>query len=338
MARMKKRLLFTLTLMFAVWLAWTSIASAQSGDMPNRDMPDRRPPANRHHDHGFDGVSQAVNVSGTVIVEDAIVLELSIKPIDAVIERIELNRNVTLKDFQNQISVSLTELVEFEDLTNDGLTSDDIILGGFVLDSTNLNDVVIMESGDEVIYIITSIDNSFQMIIEINSTDNMPHDWKWSLIIEYDYLSPTSSLAVLHDLTIGSMHIIRERFGNSTEHPNEFGTRRISETHPRLPMFFRWDQNAMADGNNIDVLATNFNKSLSLSFVQGEIITYDPSIGVEQTSIDSADLELINLFDLQSVDKLLDAVFSPTPRGIGIAIVLTSIIAITILISKNKSK
>ena len=129
MTRMKKHLLLTFSLMFAVWLAWTPLASAQSGDMPSRDMPDRRPPVNRHHDHGFDGVSQAVNVSGTVTVENAITLELTIQPTDEVIERIEQNRDVTLQDFQNQISVSLTELVEFEDLTNDGLTSDDTIIG-----------------------------------------------------------------------------------------------------------------------------------------------------------------------------------------------------------------
>ena len=336
MARIKKRALFIFSLMFAVWLAWAPLASAQSGDMPNRDMPDRRPPVNRHHDHGFDGVSQAVNVSGTVTVEDAIILELTIQPTEEVIERIQQNRNVTLQDFQNQISVSLTELLEFEDLTNDGLTSDDTIIGGFALDSTNLNAVVMSENGDEVIYTITSIDNSFQMIIEIKSTDNMPHDWKWSLIIEYDYQSPTSSIAVLHDLTIGARRVIRERFGNFTEHPHEFETRMISETHPRLPMFFRWDQNATADGTEINVLATNFYGSLSLSFIQGETITYDPSIGVDQTSLDSADLELIDLFGVESVDELLDVIFSPTPRGIGIAIVLTSIIAITILIRKNK--
>lgn len=338
MARLKKRTLFTLTLMFAVWLAWTPLATAQQGDMPNRRMPPRQPPVNHHHNHGFDGHSQAVNVSGTVTVEDAIVLELTFKPTDEVIKRIEQNRNVTLQDFQNQISVSLTELVEFEDLTDDGLTTDDTVVSMFTLNSTNLNDVVMTEDGDEVIYTITSFDNSFQMNIEINSTDNMPHDWKWSLIIEYDYVSTISELAVLHELTMGNRHTIRERFTNSTEHPHEFESRRLSESHPRLPVFFSWDQTAFADDTEIDVIATRFDESLSLSFIQGDIIEYDPSIGVDQSAIESIESDLLEFFDVESAEKFLDKVLSPTPMGIGIAIMLTSVITIATLINKNKSK
>ncbi len=338
MARLKNRTLFTLTLMFVVWLAWTPLATAQQGDMPTRHTQHRQPPVNRHHDHGFDGTSQAVNVSGTVTIDEAIVLELTIKPTDEVIERIEQNRNVTLQDYENQISVSLTELVEFEDITDDGLTVDDTVVSTFTLNSLNLNDVVLSEDGDEVIYTITSLDNSFKMIIEINSTDNMPHDWKWSLVMEYDYASATSELAVLHELTMGNRHTIRERFANSTEHPMEFESRRLSESHPRLPVFFRWDQTAFADDSEIDVVATRYEESLSLSFNQGEVITYDPSIGADLSSIESFEFELMEFIDIESAEKLLDQVLSPTPLGIGIAIMLTAFITIATLINKNKSK
>ena len=77
-------MLFTLTLMFAFWLAWTPLAMAQSGDIPTRDRTNRHHLVNRHHNNGFDGISLAVNVSGTIIVDEAIVLELTIKPTDEI--------------------------------------------------------------------------------------------------------------------------------------------------------------------------------------------------------------------------------------------------------------
>lgn len=335
MARFKKRLLLLSTLILAIWLVWTPLATAR--DIPNRDRSNRPPPNNRHHDRGFDGASQAINVSGSVSLGEAINLELSIKPTDAVIERIEQKRNVSIQNFQNQISISLTDLIEFEDLTDNGLTEDDIVLSNFALNSSNLNDVVLTEIGDDVTYLITSFDNSFQMIIEINSTHDMPHDWKWSLIIEYDYTSATSKLAVLHELIMSNRHTIREQFRNSTDHPQEFEGRELREPHPRLPVFFRWDQSAMVDDTEIDVIATKYDESLSLSFAHGDIINYDPSIGVDQSSLDSIDLELIELVDLESATEFIDRIFSPTSLGIVLAIAFTALIAITTLIYKSKT-
>lgn len=341
MVNMNKRLLITTSLILAVWLIWSPLASAQ-GTMPP-EMPDRtnhrmEPPRNRRHDNGFDGANQAVNVSGTINVTDSINLSLTIKPSDEVIERMNSRGSMVVSDFQNVITVSLTQLVEYEDTTNDGLTDNDTIISTFNLNDENLQDIVISELDGETIYTITSEDGSFKMIIEINSTDNMPHDWKWSLEINYNFISDTSKLAVLHDIVIGRGNLIREEFASASAHPEAFDRRELSRSHPRAPMFFRWDQTAFADDQEIEVEATKYNESLSLSFLQGETINYDPSIGVDQESIESLDFELVNVFDLETVNKFIDQLSTPTARGLIIGILFVSTITMATLISKSRSK
>ncbi|MCE7734204.1 MAG: hypothetical protein GPJ54_04940 [Candidatus Heimdallarchaeota archaeon] len=337
---MKKHLIITTSLILAVWLIWSPLASAQ-GTMPP-EMPDRtnhrmEPPQNRRHSNGFDGANQAVNVSGTIDIADSITLSLTIKPSDDVIERMNNRDSMVISDFQNVITVSLTQLVEYNDTTNDGLTEDDMIISTFDLNDENLKDIVISELNGQTIYTIVSEDESFQMIIEINSTDNIPHDWKWSLEINYDYISDTSKLAVLHEIVIGRGDLIREDFASASAHPEAFDKRELSRSHARAPMFFRWDQTAFADDKEIDVEATKYNESLSLSFLQGDTISYDPSIGVSQESIESLDFELVNVFDLETVDKFIDQLSTPTARSLIIGILFVSTIAMATLISKSRS-
>ena len=78
--------------------------------------------------------------------------------------------------------------------------------------------------------------------------------------------------------------------------------------------------------------------SASLTVLQGETINYDPSIGVDQESIESIDFELINAFGLENVDEFMDQFSSPTTTGLIIGIISISAIAIVTLISKNRSK
>jgi hypothetical protein len=293
---------------------------------------------NNRRSNGFDGVSQRVNISGTINITESINLALTIKPTDEMLQRMSDRDGIDLSEFQNIISVSLTQLVEYEDVADDGLTDDDLIVSTFNLSSDNLQDISINENNEETTYSIISNDASFEMIIEINSTDNVPHQWKWSLIMKYNYVSDSSKLAVLHDITIGRGNLIREQFANASTHPDAFNKRELSRSHPQLPMFFRWDSSAFSNNLEIEVETTKYNNSLSLSFLQGETITYDPSIGTNLESIVSIDFDIIEIFNEETINEFIDQISSPTRRGLVLAIIFISTIAIVTLIKKNRSK
>jgi hypothetical protein len=313
------------------------LASGQ-GNIPPRhnDFPHRPDPNYRHHfgDRNFEGMSENFNITGAIDIDNGIILSISVSPTSDMIDnRISRSNEQgiypNISNFENTMSVNLSSLIEFEDKTGDGFTDDDTIISIYTLDEVSLNDVdyVVVDGLDT--YSITSVDSVFTMIIEVNSTNDLPHDWKWSLVIEYPFSSNTSSLAMIHQITA-------LRRGNMMKpYPkHSFSNHSLLNNDSAIPMRFAWDATASVDGGQEDITATTDGNIFSLSVIQGDLIDYDPSIGLDPQVIDDIENEMYQLFN---TEDFVDTVNSPTFKGllIGALLVTVTITASYIVRRKN---
>ncbi|MHA2248953.1 MAG: hypothetical protein ACXAD7_01260 [Candidatus Kariarchaeaceae archaeon] len=327
MNRIRKSLIPTLLL---VLLGLIPLASSQ-GSMPpgHHEIPHRPDPDYRHHfgDRNFEGMSENFNVTGTIHINNGIILSISVSPTSDMVDKrmsqaTEHGFYPNISTFENTMSVNLSRLIEFEDTTGDGFTDDDTIMSLYSLNDINLNDVQneVVDGLDT--YTITSTDSVFTMIIEVNSTNDLPHDWKWSLVIEYPFSSSTSSLAMIHRITA-------LRSGNLMKpYPkHSFSNHSLLNNDSAIPMRFAWDSTASVDGNEEDITATTDGSIFALSIIQGDLIDYDPSIGLNPQVIDDIENEL---YQLTHTKDFVDTVNSPTFKGLLIGALL---VTVTITIS-----
>ncbi|MHA2277069.1 MAG: hypothetical protein ACXAC2_14945, partial [Candidatus Kariarchaeaceae archaeon] len=212
----------------------------------------------------------------------------------------------------NTMSISLTKLVEFEDVTKDGYTSDDLVISDYTLNSSTLGEIQFY-SNNNSFTISSESDDLFTMIVELNLENGIPYEWKWSIILNYPFTSQTSTLAMLHEINAGSSWMADMHEENHMGDYNlMFEDNHMQDNHQYLPMFFSWDKFAEVDGVTQNVTASVAENVFALSFAQGSSIYYDPKIGVEPTSIAEVD-SILGSIDLP---EFIDVINSPTALGL----------------------
>jgi hypothetical protein len=175
------------------------------------------------------------------------------------------------------------------------------------------------------------------MTFEIVSQENTPHAFKWSIDLEYPFVSNSSKLAVFHNVATESKSMMDMMDGGMMG-DNSLMSNMMSDDDDYLPMSFNWDDEVMVDGVVKSIVSDVYNDFLTISFPSGSIISYDPVIGTEADNI-------INIDELLSDNPLLDELnyfgyvaFSPTIFGISIAMVSVIIILISgYVIGKKKT-
>ena len=287
------------------------------------------------------GMSQHMIVDGSVTVDNSIILSINVSPsqemIDQMNSRMRGNRhmgnNYAVGDYMNQINVSLYELVEYEDALNDGFTQNDTIVSTYPLDTTTLNQPTVV---NDTYYTIKSQDGTtFSMQINLNFEDNLFFGFKWSLEINYPFVSNTSQLAFLHEIETKNGPMVERhqmRYGNMNGgSPMQFEGNHMDDYDTHIPMFFNWATSALVDGVQQSVVATSDGSMFALSVTQGSHIEYDPDIGVDPSSIYSADTSLSSAFQ-----RFIDTLNTPTLIGLGLG--LLSLIAIALIAVHLKRK
>lgn len=285
--------------------------------------------------HGFHTTNKFTNVNGSVEVTDlGIVISIDISPNTNALRAINesKSRNFTrpsgmnhfngdLMDptaLANSMNITLYALAEFEDQGTVGYDENDQIISMYYLNSSTLNPVEYNGST----YSITSMDGVFSMTINENSTSGKALGWKWTVDIQYPFESNTSSIAMLHEISTLHNDIRNKRehmgghpAGSPVETPQyeRVQNRSMVSKGKGTPMFFSWIGNATVDGVNQSVAVTR-GEVFAISVLQGDVISYDPAIGVTYATVNDID----GLLSTTS-DTSVNSVFFPAlTAGIGI--------------------
>jgi hypothetical protein len=303
---------FYMSILFGLLLvASITLVDAQNRDdqrgMPHDHMRGIHPPM--LGDRDFQGGSQSLNISGEITIGDGIILTLTIRPNDEALElmnqRMEQMRHNQRdiphqSDMYNQINLTLYSLIEFIDNGDDGYDPNDTIVSVYELNNESLNPIEKQTSLDNTTYVVSSIDDVFRMYIYVNTTNDLPHDWKWSVEINYPFTQNDTKLAMLHEIETYNHHLSHRR-GYDQAPMDSAQTHRYQnnsrvDTYGMLAMRFQWDDFAVIDGEIENVKATSTNSFFALSMPQGEHIFYDPSIGVDPESINQLENTLEEFF------------------------------------------
>ncbi|MHA2274882.1 MAG: hypothetical protein ACXAC2_03910 [Candidatus Kariarchaeaceae archaeon] len=294
-------------------------------------------------DSGFEGYSEHMSIIGNLTLDDSISLTVSIMPSAEMQEMMEdghmgmgSGHSNNMMDYTNTMSISLTKLVEFEDIDGDGLTSEDQIISEYLLNGSTLNEVEFIASNNSY-FISSKNDTVFTMTVDLNTDNEMPYAWKWSLTINYPFNSNTSSVAMIHEVnseTISMMDMHKQmddlRDNHMSSFDTNFGNNFMQDHHQNLPMMFSWDDFALVDGFSQNVTATVTNDVFALSMVQGSQIYYDPKIGVEPSSITTVD----GILGSSNLDEFIDIINSPT--GIGLIAGFVALLSVAIAAYRSK--
>ncbi|MHA2092942.1 MAG: hypothetical protein ACW98K_19015 [Candidatus Kariarchaeaceae archaeon] len=270
-------------------------------------------------DSGFEGYSEHMSIIGNLTLDDSISLTVSIMPSAEMQEMMEdghmgmgSGHSNNMMDYTNTMSISLTKLVEFEDIDGDGLTSEDQIISEYLLNGSTLNEVEFIASNNSY-FISSKNDTVFTMTVDLNSV---------AMIHEVN--SETISMMDMHK----QMDDLRDNHMSSFD--TNFGNNFMQDHHQNLPMMFSWDDFALVDGFSQNVTATVTNDVFALSMVQGSQIYYDPKIGVEPSSITTVD----GILGSSNLDEFIDIINSPT--GIGLIAGFVALLSVAIAAYRSK--
>lgn len=295
-------------------------ASVQAHDGPGMPM-------DRHHPmddgHMNDGTNH-MEINGSVSVSNSIILNIIVKPTQEASDEINSqHHHMDSNQYVNQMNVSFSKLVEFTDVTGNGFSNDDIIVSQYDLSQSNLNQPQLVNNA---YYLINSKnDNVFSMTIDLNYENNVFYGFKWSLNITYPFTSENTSLAMVHQISTsrGEMsNIYREQNGINQASDCNLNGNEMNDVHENLPMFFSWADNVSVDGVSTSVSPTLVNQSVVISVPQGNNIYYDPTIGVDPTSLSIVDNRIASLGDF------VNKINSPTLTGLIVASALIGVIII----------
>ena len=284
---------------------------------------------------GFHGNTENMVIEGEITIKDSIQFYINVHPND---EHVSSMHHQMMSDYSNIIEVSINKLVEYEDLDNNGLSSNDIVISEFYLNSSTLNDVDKVQNGDNLYFIINSkIENLFVMTFEIISQNNTPYAFKWSIDLEYPFISNSSKLAVFHDVSTESksmMDMMDMMDGGMGD--NSLMSNMMSDNDEFLPMSFNWDDEVTVDGVVKSISSDIYIDYLTISFPYGNIISYDPVIGTEADSIFDIDELLSESPLIDELNYFGNGAFVPTIFGISIALVFVIIILIIGYLNSKK--
>ncbi|MHA2031894.1 MAG: hypothetical protein ACW99A_01625 [Candidatus Kariarchaeaceae archaeon] len=288
---------------------------------------------NMDHD-GFQGYSDHMKIEGEIQVNDSIKLTISAEPSEEMHDMMNdhMGSQSNMMMYSNVMTISLTKLVEFEDLSNNGYSADDTQVSEFVLDETTIKPVEKQSISENSIFLINSNSNVINITVEILSENDSPYAFKWSLEINYPFIQSNTKLAVLHEMESVNMN---DMMGNMDQMDNKgFDSNMMSDNHEHLPMFFSWDEQYVVDGETNQVTPNFENNIFSLTFDQGSEIFYDPQIGFNPGDIQSVDNILSNV----GIEKFWETVKSPTSLGILLGLGALVVLFVTTRAVKSNKK
>lgn len=264
----------------------------------------------------FQGHSNAMVIDGVINVVDTIELSLSIGPNDH-----DMMDQDMMSRYNNEMKVSISELIEFEDLTNDGLSNDDLIISSFKLNNINLNQPQVNTINGITSFVFQSIESDiFAMTVEVKIYEETPFAFKWSYDIEFPFVSNSSNLAILHSLEENTQTMM-DMMNNNHMGPILEGM--MSDNHENLPMVFTWDGSAIIDDVETDIISGVLNDDFVLSFPTGNQISYDPLIQFDPSDISKIDDILSDLSTL-NMELLKPQKVSILIGFIGVSIIFTT--------------
>ncbi len=346
------RLLIAFTLSLVLLFGF-SAAFAQGDHQPtNRPTeppmspPGHNNPSGMDHvqfgDNGFHNNGTGMNVTGTVTITSQITLTISASPSNTMRTHMADSGSRNMESqYSNTFSVSLTKLVEFNGTTQ--YRQNSTILSEFSLNSTTLNPVKKTMTSNSTVYEITSkSSNVFKMVLEVNkTTTSTPFAWKWSLYLNYPYISSASKLAVLHKIgnsDNGRQNMMDEaRTKGHMDSKGNFNGTQMNDSNSHVPMFFKWDKTAQVDGKVTPVLANAVgdSKVFALTFAHGSSISYDPSIGVSPTAVLVLNTAFAPTSSASTTSpSFMDVFMSPTALGL---ISATALILVTLVVYRRRS-
>lgn len=230
----------------------------------------------------FQGHSDAMEIDGAINIVESIELSLSISPTDQGMMHQDM-----MSEYHNEMRVSISELVEFEDLSNDGLSDGDLILSRYTLNQVNLDQAEVQTVDGITSFLIQSKEtNIFRMNVEVNKYGEMPVAFKWSYEVNYPFISNRTDLAILHSLEENTQTMM-DLMNNNHMNPTFEGL--MSDNHKNLPMVFAWDDSAVIDDVETDIHSRVLDDDFVLSFPHGNKILYDPLIRLDPSDISEID-------------------------------------------------
>lgn len=328
---MKSHYLFAVFFIATLLAAAAVTADPRDPPMgPDHPMDPNNPPMGPHdpifRPDGFMGASEYVNITGDISIGASIDLSIVITPTADALKQMKEHRPDLPPSMQQQdnltnfITISVTQLVEFNDTLNDGFTSDDAVLSSYVLNSTTLNDIVRSDVDNGTIYTITSTSSGlFTMTAQLNYENDVLNAWKWSFDINYPFVSTTSKLAVLNEIDNSHRQMMEQAQESIPNNGNEYRYTHsyMNSSDHMFPVFLQWDDYATVDGVKQNVTATGVPGTLALAFLQGSLISYDPRIGIVSENIISFELLFQSL-----ASNFLASIKSPTVLGLTIGVVV----------------
>lgn len=240
--------------------------------------------------NSFQGHSRAMVIEGEINIIDSIELVLTISPV----KQSMMNHDMMAK-YHNEMKVIVSKLVEFEDLTSDGFTDDDLILSTFNLNNDELKEVEVIELNGITTFIIKSkVPDVIDIAIEVNKYEDIPVAFKWSYEMQYPFASNRSNLAIIHSLEQNTQTMMDMMNNNHMGQSNLI----MSDNHEFLPMQFSWDNLAKIDSIDTEISVDVINDQFVLSFPFGNQISYDPRIQLDPSDISDIDRILSDLIGI----------------------------------------
>ncbi|MCE7736384.1 MAG: hypothetical protein GPJ54_16005 [Candidatus Heimdallarchaeota archaeon] len=286
-------------------------------------------------DHnGFEGYSDHMRIDGEIQITDSVKLTISVQPTEEMNDMMNdhMGSSSDMMMYSNMMTISLTKLVEFEDLTDNGYSEDDIQVSEFIMDQTTMNPVELQSDSDISNFSITSKSNVINITVDILSDSDSPFAFKWSLDINYPFQQNNTKIAILHEMDSIQMADMME----DEDHMGEqgFDSNMMMDNDENLPMFFSWDEQYIVDGETRDVIPNLENSLFSLSFDQGAEILYDPQIGFNPEDIRDVDSMLDNI----GLEQFWETVKTPTSLGIILGLLSLGVLFATSRFVKSNKK
>jgi len=182
----------------------------------------------------------------------------------------------------HNINITLSRLIEFEDVNNNGIAD----AGEIVSDrKINYNDINITELTVNNTQMFKLTDNILTVIFYIPSNHTVINnrnlsldEIKFDIIIDnYSYALENTSLAVEMNIDFHSNKIIH----GLNKKSNEEG---MAASLSNGNLYFSWLSDALVDGNTSKVFSNinlvNKTVNIEFSFKHGESIYYDPYLGI----------------------------------------------------------
>ena len=356
-------------------LALLIVSAVSAEDRNNAAREDREKSKYRHekvHDHGFHGKSGKANITGSLAVtEKGITLSLVANPNSDVTARANDNRK-KLSEANSIINITLYALVEYEDSDNNGYDSNNTVVSKYSLNSSTLNPLTHSSNDTHELYVVETEDGVFRMDIAVNKSSTAGIEWKWSVTLDYNFQSSSSSIAMLHDFESSDhkMHEHKHKRNHSNdkrEHEgrtcectqakheegaedrkNEETTKEADKAVDKQLPTHRYNNNSLIKRNGkvpfffkwiktaqVDGVTQNITATSNIETFAISIPQGEHIYYDPSIGVEQAGLEEYNSY-LSSVGETLHVVFSPMVITIFVAVALVvSITGVTFLRKRN---